>query len=95
MSSPLAYYINIGFAWFLVLMSVWGYATILRKTRQRMKFWIFFGLAWLLFGVSHILTLYGIPAGVWYLMTVRIAGYVMMAISVLNLMIQIVKNDEA
>ena len=42
MSTPAVYYVNLGFAWFLVLMSIWGYTTILRNTGQKMVFWLFF-----------------------------------------------------
>jgi hypothetical protein len=85
MSAPVMYYINIGFAWFLVLMSIWGFTAILRHTGQKMLFWVFFGFAWMLLGISHILTLGGTAADTWYMMVLRIGGYCFMIISVLSL----------
>ncbi len=93
MSTPAVYYVNLGFAWFLVLMSIWGYTTILRNTGQKMVFWLFFGIAWMLLGISHILTIGGTAAGDWYMMTLRIGGYVFMVISVLSLMMHIINRD--
>jgi hypothetical protein len=93
METPVMYYINIGFTWFLVLMSIWGYTAILRNTGQKMLFWLFFGLGWALLGFSHIFTLGGTPAEIWYMMVLRIAGYAILVISVLSLMIHIVNRD--
>ncbi|HSW57055.1 MAG TPA: hypothetical protein VLH15_01510 [Dehalococcoidales bacterium] len=93
MDNPVIYYINLAFAWFLVLVSVWGYSTIVRKTGQKMVFWLLFGLAWVFFGFSHIFTLGGADASDWYMITLRTAGYVMIFCSVISLMIHIVNKD--
>ena len=93
MGTPAIYFVNLGFAWFLVLMSIWGYTTILRHTRQKMFFWLFFGIAWMLLGISHILTIEGTSSSAWYMMALRIGGYVFMVISALSLMMHIVNRD--
>jgi hypothetical protein len=93
MSTPAIYYVNLGFAWFLVLMSIWGYVTIYRNTRQKWSFWLFFGLAWMLLGTSHIFTIGGASNGDWYMMMLRIAGYLLLVISILNLMIRVVSRE--
>jgi hypothetical protein len=95
MNTPAVYYINLIFAWLLVLMSIWGYATILRKTGQKLLYWIFFGLGWMLIGFSHIFTLAGVDSNVWYMTTLRTAGYASIVISVISLMIHIVDKDSA
>ncbi len=93
MDTPVIYYINLAFAWFLVLISIWGYATIVRKTGQKMFFWVFFGLAWLLFGFSHLFTLGGAANTAWYIITLRTAGYVLIFFSTISLLIHIVNKD--
>jgi hypothetical protein len=93
MDTPLIYYINLAFSWLLVLLSIWGYATVLRKTGQRLSYWLFFGLGWMLIGFSHIFTLGGVSSSEWYMITLRTAGYVSMVLSVISLMIHIVDKD--
>jgi hypothetical protein len=93
METPAIYYINLAFSWFMVLMSIWGYTAILRNKQQRWGFWWYFGIAWALLGTSHILTLCGTASDVWYMLTLRIGGYVFMVIAVLSLMIRAVNRE--
>jgi len=93
MNAPAVYYINLVFAWFLVLMSVWGFIIVLRHTGEKMLFWLFLGIGWMLLGISHILTLGGISAVEWYMLTLRIGGYAFLVISVFSLMMHIVNRD--
>jgi hypothetical protein len=87
------YYVNLGFTLFLVLMSIWGFTTIRRKTGQKMLFWLFFGIAWAFLAISHIFTISGAASGVWYMMTLRVGGYCFMIISIIGLMIHIINRD--
>jgi hypothetical protein len=93
MDTPVTYYIGLGFTWFLVLMSIWGYVAILRNTGQKVIFWLFLGLAWILFGSFYILTIGGTSSEAWYMVTLRTAGYSLMVISLLSLMIHFVNRD--
>jgi hypothetical protein len=93
MNTPIIYYLNLGFTWLLVLMSIWGYTTIRRKTGEKMAFWLFLGTGWGLLGISHILTLGGIPSDAWFMTVLRCGGYIFHVLSVLSLMIHIVNRD--
>lgn len=93
MNTPVTSYIGLGFTWFLVLMSIWGYVAILRNTGQKLIFWLFFGLAWLLFGFFYILTIGGASAEAWYMITLRAVGYSLIVIGLLSLMIHFVNRD--
>jgi hypothetical protein len=94
MTAPVMNYIGLGFTWFLVLMSIWGYLAILRNTGQKLLFWLFFGLAWVLFGLFYTFTITNfLPIDVWYMMALRIAGYVLIVISIISLMVHIVDRD--
>jgi hypothetical protein len=86
-------YLNLGFSWFMVLMSIWGYIAIMRNTGQRWGFWIWFGSAWILLGISHILTVVGISPAEGYFIAVRTCGYALMVISILSLMLRFVEAD--
>lgn len=93
MDAPAIYYINLAFTWLLVLMSIWGYATVLRKTGQRMSYWFFFGVGWMLIGFSHIFTLGGVSSSEWYMITLRTAGYASIVVSVISLMLHVINKD--
>lgn len=93
MDTPAVYYVNLVFAWFLVLLSIWGYVAVWRNTRQRWSFWLFFGLAWVFLGIAHIFTLGGASPDIWYMLALRILGYVFMVISVFNLMLSIINRE--
>jgi hypothetical protein len=93
MTTPAIYYVNLGFAWFLVLMSIWGYVAIYRNTGQKWSFWLYFGLAWVLLGVSHIFTIGGSSSSEWYMMTLRIVGYALLVVSILSLMVRVVSRE--
>jgi hypothetical protein len=86
MDIPAIYYVNVIFAWTLVLMSVAGYVNLSKKTGERRAFWLVFAAAWVMFGISHTLLVAGAPSGAWYLMLLRVLGYVLNAASLLVLM---------
>jgi len=87
-------YINLGFSWFMVLMSIWGYIAVMRNTEQKWGFWIWFGLAWALLGISHILVITGVNVNDGYYVAIRTCGYVVMVISILALMLRAVNKDD-
>lgn len=93
METPTISYINLGFSWFMVLMSIWGYTAILRNKQQSWGFWFYFGFAWVLLGIHNILLINGIATDVWYVLTLQIAGYVFLTISIISLMIRAVNRD--
>jgi hypothetical protein len=93
MNTPVIYYINLIFSWLLVLLSIWGYATVQRKTGYKVYHWLFFGLGWMLIGFSHIFTLGGVSSSEWYMTVLRTTGYVSMVISVISLMLHFVNRD--
>ena len=93
MNAPAIEYINLGFSWFMVLVSIWGYVAILRNKQQRWGFWFYFGFAWALLGISNIFILNDVAPETWYLLTLQIAGYAFIFISVFSLMIRAVNRD--
>jgi hypothetical protein len=93
MNSPAIDYINLGFSWFMVLVSIWGYIAISRNKQQKWGFWFYFGLAWTLLGISYIYILNGINPDTSYVLALQIAGYVFIFISILSLMIRTVNRE--
>lgn len=65
----------------------------LRNTRQKWSFWLIFGLGWVFLGIAHIFTLSGSTGDEWYMLTLRIIGYVLLVSSVINLMMHIVNRE--
>jgi hypothetical protein len=86
-------YLNLGFSWFMVLMSIWGYIAILRNKQQRWGFWAWLGFGWAFLGISHLMALAGMPSTAWQYLTFRIAGYVFQVIAILSLMIRAVNRE--
>jgi hypothetical protein len=93
MDNPTISYINLGFSWFMVLMSIWGYTAILRNKQQSWGFWFYFGFAWALLGIYNILVINNVATNIWYMLTLQIAGYIFLVISILSLMIRAVNRD--
>jgi hypothetical protein len=92
-NTPAIYFVNVGFTWFLVLLSIWGYVAVLRNARQKWSFWLIFGLGWVFLGTAHLFTLGGTSADEWYMLTLRVIGYVVLVASVINLMMHIVNRE--
>jgi hypothetical protein len=87
MDIPAVYYVNVIFAWILVLLSIAGYFVVSRKLGERWAFWPVFAAAWVMFGISHTLLLAGTSSDAWYIMLLRVLGYLLIvsALSVLML----------
>jgi hypothetical protein len=85
--------IGLGFSWFLVILSIWGYIALFRKTRRRWGFWLLLAIGWAMFGVVNILALSSLPAGAWYMTTLSILGYLFIILSAFSLVARIVNQE--
>jgi hypothetical protein len=85
MDIPAVYYVNVIFAWILMLLSIAGYFVVSRKLGEKWAFWPVFAAAWTMFGISHSLLLAGTSSDAWYIMLLRVLGYLLIvsALSVL------------
>jgi hypothetical protein len=93
MDSPVIDYINLGFSWFMVVVSIWGYVAISRNKQQKWGFWFYFGLAWALLGISYIYILNDVAPDTLYVLALQIAGYVFIFISIVSLLIRTVNRE--
>jgi hypothetical protein len=82
------YYVNVSFAWILVLLSLTGYFYVLKKKGEKWAFWLVFAAAYVMFGTSHALVLAGTSANEWYMTFLRVLGYVLMVGALLVLMVR-------
>ena len=87
MDIPAVYYVNVVFAWILVLLSIAGYFIVSKKLGERWTFWPVFAAAWVMFGISHTLLLTGTSSDAWYIMLLRVLGYLLVISALLVLMI--------
>lgn len=85
MGHPAVYYVNVCFAWILVLLSIAGYFYVLKKQGQKWAFWPVFAAAWVMFGISHTLLLTSTSSDAWYIMLLRVLGY-LLVISALSIL---------
>jgi hypothetical protein len=86
MDIPTVYYVNVTFAWILMLLSIAGYFVVSRKLGEKWAFWPIFAAAWTLFGTSHTLLLAGTSSDAWYIMLLRVLAYLLLVSAVLVLM---------
>jgi hypothetical protein len=84
---PAVYYVNVAFAWILMLLSIAGYFVVSRKLGEKWAFWPVFAAAWTMFGISHSLLLAGTSSDAWYIMLLRVLGYLLIVSALLVLMI--------
>jgi hypothetical protein len=87
MDFPAVYYVNVSFAWILMLLSIAGYFVVSRKLGERWAFWPVFAAAWTMFGISHTLLLAGTSSDAWYIMLFRVLGYLFIVSALLVLML--------
>jgi hypothetical protein len=87
MDIPAVYYVNVIFAWILMLLSIAGYFVVSRKLGERWAFWPVFAAAWVMFGISHTLLLAGTSSDAWYIMLFRVLGYLLIISALSILMI--------
>jgi hypothetical protein len=86
MNTPAVYYINISFTWVLVLINIAGYFIVARRFNEKWAFWPILAAAWACFAISHTLLLVGTAPDAWYIMPIRVLGYVLVISSLLILM---------
>ena len=87
MDVPAVYYVNVSFTWILTLLSIAGYFVLFRKLGEKWAFWPIFAAAWTMFGISHTLLLAGTSSDAWYIMLLRVLGYLLIVSGLLVLMI--------
>lgn len=87
MDIPAVYYVNVVFAWILMLLSTAGYFVVSRKLGEKWAFWPVFAAAWAMFGISHTLLLAGTSSDAWYIMLLRVLGYMLIVGALLVLML--------
>ena len=86
---PTMYYVNVGFAWFFVMLSMGGYVYTLSKTGEKWAFWPLFAGGWTMFAVSHSLLVSGVSSNEWYMTLFRVLGYVLILVSLCPLLVRI------
>jgi len=87
MNIPPMYYVNVSFTWILMLLSIAGYFYVSRKQGEKWAFWPIFAAAWTMFGISHTLLLAGTSSDAWYIMPLRVLGYLLIVSALSVLMI--------
>ena len=79
--------LNCGFAWFLTVLSMAGYFYFVRKRGEKWAFWPMLAASWLMFALSHSLLLAApYTKDEWYMMFLRVLGYVLAIGALLSLM---------
>lgn len=91
MEIPVSYFVNCGFAWFIVLLAVAGYFLTLRRMGQRWLFWIVLATGWAFFAVAHTLLITGVSASIPYLTAIWLSSYVLVVASLALLFVTLTR----
>jgi hypothetical protein len=91
MEIPVSYFVNCGFAWFIVLLAVAGYFLTLRRMGQKWLFWIVLAIGWAFFAVAQTLLVTGVSAGMPYLTAIWLSSYVLVVASLALLFITLTR----
>jgi hypothetical protein len=91
MEIPVAYFVNCGFAWFIVLLAVVGYFLTLKRMGQKWLFWIVLATGWAFFAVAQTLLVSGVSAGMPYLIAIWLSSYVLVAASLTLLFVTLTR----
>ncbi|MFC2058313.1 hypothetical protein ACFLTS_01530 [Chloroflexota bacterium] len=93
MSVPAMNYVGCGFDWLFMLLCTGGYFYTLKKTGKRWNFWLIFAASWVVFGVSYLLIISGIPSREWYITMLRVIGYVLVTATIFSLIVKLSKPE--
>jgi len=91
MEIPVSYFVNCGFAWFIVLLAVAGYFLTLIRMGERWLFWIVLAVGWTFFAVAQTLLVTGISASMPYLTAIWLSSYVLVVASLAILFVTLTK----
>jgi len=86
---PAMYYVGLISNLIFLLLGIFGYVYILRKTGEKYLFIILFTTAWLLSSISYVLLISGASADQWYITAVRIVSYVFFLATIVSLIIEL------
>ena len=89
MGIPVAYSVNCGFGWFIVLLAVVGYFLTWRRMRERWSFWIILAVGWAFFATAQTLVAAGVTAEAHYLAAIWLSSFVLVITSLVMLFVKL------
>ena len=95
MNVPVMYYVGLISNLVFLFLAIYGYFYILRKTRGKYLFLVFFAAAWLFSGLSYIFLISGASANQWYITLIRIINYVFFLATMLSLIVELSRLRKA
>ena len=89
MNVPVMYYVGLISNLVFLFLAIYGYFYILRKTKEKYLFLIFFAAAWLFSGLSYILLISGASANQWYITLIRIVTYLFFLGTMMSVIVEL------
>ena len=89
MEIPVAYWVNCGFGWFIVLLAIAGYFLTLKRMRERWSFWIVLAVGWAFFATAQTLLVAGVSASVPYLAAIWLSSFVLVISALVTLFVKL------
>jgi hypothetical protein len=91
MNIPVMYFVGLISNLVFLVLSIWGYFYVVRKTGNKFLFIILFAAAWLVSALSYILLISGTPADVWYITCIRITNYILFLAATVSLIVELIR----
>lgn len=91
MGIPVMFYVGLVDNLIFVILSIWGYFYIYRKTGKKWNFIPIFAAAWLASAISYILLISGVSADIWYITFIRIVSYVLFLATIIVMIIELAR----
>ena len=95
MNVPIMYYVGLISNLIFLVLAIFGYFYISRKTMRRYLFLIPFASAWLFSGLSYIFLISGTTADQWYITLLRILTYLLFLCSIVSLIVELSRLRKA
>jgi len=89
MGVPVAYWVNCGFGWFIVLLAIAGYLLTLKRMNERWGFWIILAVGWAFFATAQTLLVAGVSTGVPYLAAIWLSSFVLVIAALVMLFVKL------
>lgn len=90
MDATMTNFVNFGFIWLIVALSIAGYMITIKRTGQRWSLWILLATGWALLAIPYTLLLIGIPIGVSEISAIWLSSYLLVMTSLLLLFLKLI-----
>ena len=94
MSIPTMYYAGLVSNLLFLVLLIFGFIYIFRKTGRKYLFLILFAAAWFVSALSYIFLIASASTDVWYLTIIRIISYILFLVTIASLIVELTHGKQ-